>query len=80
MPVGSIIALVMASKNRKAILEYLDGGGLHTEKIKVSSALSRAGKYAGIGFTCLWGFYIGIYAIYWGWLILMLILGFATGF
>ena len=80
LPVGSIIAIIIASKNRKTLLEYLERGGLHTEKIKVSSALSRAGKYAGIGFTCFWGFYIGIYAVYFGWIILMFILAALSGF
>ena len=62
LPIGSIIALVMASKNRDAILNYLSKGGYHTTKIKVCSALSRAGKYAGIGYTIFWGFYLLIYA------------------
>ena len=58
LPVGSIIAIFMASKNRKALLDYLSRGGVHTIKIKVSSALSRAGKYAGIAYTVFWGFYL----------------------
>ena len=57
LPVGSIIAIVMASKNRTELLDYLAKGGTHTGKIKVSSALSRAGKYGGVGFTCVWAFY-----------------------
>ncbi|MBO4450442.1 MAG: hypothetical protein J5777_07630 [Clostridiales bacterium] len=61
LPIGSIIALVMASKNRAAILDYLSKGGYHTMKIKVCSALSRAGKYAGIAYTILWAFYILFY-------------------
>ena len=47
----------MASKNRTELLDYLAKGGTHTGKIKVSSALSRAGKYGGVGFTCVWAFY-----------------------
>ena len=61
LPVGSIIAIFMASKNREAILEYLDRGGLHTVKVKVCSCLSRAARYTGIGCTILWG----VYFIYW---------------
>ena len=64
LPVGSIIAINMATKNRKALLEYLDKGGLHTQKVKVCSALSRAGRYSGIGFTVLWGIYL-IYSFIW---------------
>lgn len=64
LPVGSIIAINMASKNRKALLEYLDKGGLHTQKVKVCSALSRAGRYSGIGYTVLWGIYL-IYSLIW---------------
>ena len=64
LPVGSIIAINMASKNRKAILEYLDKGGLHTEKIKVCSCLSRGGRYSGIGFTIFWGVYLIYFAIW----------------
>ena len=64
LPVGSFIAIAIASKNRKAVLEYLEQGGIHTERIKVCSALSRAGKYAGIGFSIFWGFYLLIYALY----------------
>jgi len=51
----------MASKNRTELLDYLAKGGTHTGKIKVSSALSRAGKYGGVGFTCMWAFYL----LYW---------------
>ena len=80
LPVGSIIAIIIASKNRKVLLEYLERGGLHTEKIKVSSALSRAGKYAGIGFTCFWGFYIGIFGFYWLWMLLVFVAAILGGF
>ena len=61
LPVGSIIAIFMATKNRTARLDYLAKGGTHTDKIKISSALSRAGKYAGIAYTCIWAFYM----LYW---------------
>lgn len=73
LPVGSFIAIAMASKNRKALLEYLEQGGIHTERIKVSSALSRAGKYSGIGFSIFWGFYLMIYALYFAIIILSII-------
>ena len=59
LPVGSIIAINMATKNRASLLDYLSKGGYHTERIKVSSALSRAGRYGGIGFTIFWGIYLG---------------------
>ena len=62
LPVGSIIAIVMATKNRAELLDYLDKGGMHTNKIKVSSALSRAGRYSGIGGTILWGIYFAYFA------------------
>lgn len=58
IPIGSIVAIVLGSGNRNAILEYLRQGGPHTTKIKVSSCLSRAGKYAGIGYTIFWAIYI----------------------
>lgn len=61
LPVGSIIAIFLATKNRTALLDYLAKGGTHTDKIKISSALSRAGKYAGIVYTCIWAFYM----LYW---------------
>ena len=57
LPVGSIIAIFMAVNNRKALLDYLSKGGCHTNKIKVSSALSRAGKYSGVACTIIWGVY-----------------------
>ena len=37
IPVGSIIAIFMASNNRKALLEYIAQGGPHTTKLKVCS-------------------------------------------
>ena len=64
LPVGSIIAIFMATKNRKALLEYLDKGGVHTIKMKVCSALSRAGRYAGIGYTIFWALYL-LYFLIW---------------
>ncbi len=68
MPIGSIVAIVMGSKNRKSILEYLENGGIHTTKIKVSSILSNVGKYGGIGYTILWGlimlYYIFLFAAF----------------
>ena len=54
----------MATKNRKALLEYLDKGGVHTIKMKVCSALSRAGRYAGIGYTIFWALYL-LYFLIW---------------
>ena len=71
LPIGSIIAIFMATKNRKALSDYLTRGGIHTVKIKVASALSRAGKYAGIAYTVIWGFYMLYYLL----LIAMVIFG-----
>ena len=57
LPIGSIIAIVMANRNLAELHSYLNNGGLHTPKIKASSATSKGGKYGGIGFTILWGVY-----------------------
>ncbi|MBR4403878.1 MAG: hypothetical protein IKT10_02075 [Clostridiales bacterium] len=74
LPVGSIIAINMATKNRQALLDYLARGGLHTDRIKVSSALSRAGRYTGIGFTIFWA----VYALYFAFVIGAMILSLIT--
>lgn len=63
LPIGSIIAIGMASRNLTALHEYLASGGLHTGKIKTSSAVSKVGKFGGIGFTIFWGFYL-LYIIF----------------
>ena len=63
LPIGSIIAISMATKNRTALLDFLSKGGYHTIKIKVSSALSRAGRYSGIASTIFWGIYFLFIAI-----------------
>ena len=73
LPIGSIIAIFMASKNRKKLLDYLGRGGLHTPKIKVSSALSRAGKYSGIAMTVIWAFYMLFFLAIFGFMILAII-------
>ena len=75
LPVGSIIAIFMAKKYRKQLLEYLEKGGRHTPRIKVSSALLRAGMYAGIGFTCVWGVYL-LCMVFW---FVIMIFALATG-
>ena len=75
LPVGSIIAIFMAKKYRKQLLEYLEKGGLHTPRIKVSSALLRAGMYSGIGCTVVWGVYLLCMVF---WFVIMLI-ALATG-
>lgn len=80
LPIGSIIAINMASKNRKNILDYIGRGGLHTDRIKVSSAVSRAGKYGGIGFTIFWGFYLLYFAVVSITAIAAVIAGFASQF
>ena len=63
LPVGSIIAINMATKNRAALLDYLSRGGMHTVKIKISSALSRVARYSGIGFTIFWAVWLLYYII-----------------
>lgn len=63
LPIGSMIAIGMASRNLNALHEYLAAGGLHTGKIKTSSAVSKIGKFGGIGFTIFWGFYL-LYIIF----------------
>lgn len=76
LPIGSMIAIGLASGNRKKILEYIAQGGMHTQKIKVCSALSRAGKYAGIGYTIFWGFYL----LYFAFIIFMMIVAAIGGY
>ena len=76
LPVGSIIAIAMGTNNRKDVLDYINNGGLHTTKIQVCSALSRASKYAGIAYTCFWAFYL-LYIIFF---ILIAILGAAGSY
>ena len=63
LPVGSIIAINMATKNRAALLDYLSRGGMHTVKIKISSALSRAARYSDIGYTIFWAVWLLYYII-----------------
>lgn len=79
LPVGCIIAAVMASKNRKKILEYLDKGGYHTIRIKTCSAVSRAAKYIGVGFSIFWGIYAAMIAIYFLIMLIFLIFGISSG-
>ena len=74
LPVGSIIAISMATKNREALLDYLSRGGLHTDRIKVSSALSRAGRYGGIAYTIFWAVWLLYYVL----VILIMVLGVAA--
>lgn len=74
LPVGSIIAINIATKNRQSLLDYLSRGGLHTSRIKLSSALSRAGRYSGIGFTIFWAVWI----LYYIFAMLIVFLGIAS--
>ncbi len=74
LPVGSIIAINMATKNRKSLLDYLARGGMHTTKIKISSALSRGARYSGIGFTIFWA----VWLLYYIFAMLILFFGIAT--
>ena len=75
LPIGSIIAIFMAKKYRKQLLEFLEKGGLHTPRIKVSSALLRTGMYAGIGYTIFWGIYL-LCIVFW---LLAMVFALATG-
>ena len=68
-PVCSIIAIFMGMNNRKKVLEFLDKGGLHTPRIKISSILSRAATYYGIGSTVLYAIMFLYYALIIGFLI-----------
>ena len=68
-PVCSIIAIFKGMGNRKKVLEYLDKGGLHTPRIKISSILSRAATYYGIGSTVLYAIMFLYYALIIGFLI-----------
>jgi hypothetical protein len=64
LPVGCFIALSMASKNRKKILEYIEQGGYHTVRIKTCSAISRAAKYSAVACSIVWGVYGTIWLVY----------------
>ena len=68
-PVCSIIAIFKGMNNRKKVLEFLDKGGLHTPRIKISSMLSRAATYYGIGSTVLYAIMFLYYALIIGFLI-----------
>lgn len=68
-PVCSIIAIFKGMNNRKKVLEFLDKGGLHTPRIKISSLLSRAATYYGIGSTVLYAIMFLYYALIIGFLI-----------
>ena len=74
LPVRSIIAINMAIKTRKSLLDYLARGGMHTTKIKISSALSRGARYSGIGFTIFWA----VWLLYYIFAMLILFFGIAT--
>lgn len=76
MPIASIVSIILGSKNRKEVLEYINQCGQHTVRLKVCSCLSRAAKYAGIGYTILWGFY----AMYFGSFILAAIISVITAY
>ena len=62
-PVCSIIAIFKGIGNRKKVLDYLAQGGLHTPRIKVSSMLSRAATYYGIGSTILYAVMFTYYVL-----------------
>ncbi|MCR5286662.1 MAG: hypothetical protein K6D93_01820 [Saccharofermentans sp.] len=54
LPVCSIIAIFKGIGNRKKVLDYIAKGGLHTQRIKICSMLSRAATFYGLGSTILY--------------------------
>ena len=61
-PVACIFAIFKGSKNRKNIMAYLEHGGVHTNKVTVSSILSNVGKYYGLGMTIIYAILLIYYA------------------
>ena len=61
-PVACIFAIFKGSKNRKNIMAYLENGGVHTNKVTVSSILSNVGKYYGLGMTIIYAILLIYYA------------------
>ena len=58
LPIGSIIAIIMAANNRKQIKSYIANGGKKETKVTVGSILSGVGLGFGIGMTIFWTLYI----------------------
>ena len=57
-PIASIVAIFLGAGNHRAIVDYVNAGGLHTGKIKTCAALSKAAIFAGIGMTIVYAIYI----------------------
>lgn len=66
-PVGSIICMITAGKERKKVDEFLASGGPHTGKLKTAAALLTVAKKVGLGFTIFW-------AVYFVWIFFAIIL------
>lgn len=79
LPVASFIALSMATKNRKKILDYINQGGYHTVRIKTCSAVSRAAKYSAVGFSIFWGVYLTVGIIYYAIMLIVFLAALASG-
>ena len=57
IPVASIVAIILGSKNKRRIQNYLAEGGQRTAKVKVSSILSTVGLWLGVGMTIFYAVY-----------------------
>ena len=57
LPVGSIIAIIMAADNRKKIKNYIANGGQKEARVTVGSILRGVGLGFGIGMTIFWFLY-----------------------
>ena len=56
-PIASIVAIILGSGNHKAIVDYVNAGGMHTPKIKTCAVLSKGAFYGGIGMTIFYVVY-----------------------
>ena len=63
LPIGSIICMIKAKKNRKNLLEYVKQGNQLTGKLKTASILFRVAFGVGLGFTIFYGIYAFYFVI-----------------
>ena len=63
LPIGSIICMIKAKKNRKNLLEYVYQGNPLTGKLKTASILFRVAFGVGLGFTIFYGIYAFYFVI-----------------
>lgn len=63
LPIGSIICMIKAKKNRKNLLEYVKQGNPLTGKLKTASILFRVAFGVGLGFTIFYGIYAFYFVI-----------------